>query len=177
MLMQYEIRSARPSDVVYLKEIELAAARLLVGSASAAVLSETTPPADFELAQQAGLLWVAALEDTPVGFAHVKLLEPLVAHLDELDVHPAHGRRGLGRRLVMTVCGWAAAAGHSAVTLSTFRHLPWNMPFYATLGFEELPTAAWSGAIARVVADETRRGLDPARRVIMTRRTGHIAGT
>jgi GNAT superfamily N-acetyltransferase len=175
--MTYEIRSARPGDVPHLTAIELAAAQLLVGSAPAAVLSESTPPADFELAQQKGLLWVALADDTPVGFAHVKLLEPRVAHLDELDVHPAHGRRGLGRQLVTTVCEWAASAGHSAVTLSTFRQLPWNMPFYASVGFEELPAAAWSAAIARVVADETRRGLDPTRRVIMTRRTAHRADT
>jgi hypothetical protein len=34
----------------------------------------------------------------PLGFAHVGILEPLVAHLKEVDVHPDHGHRGIGTR-------------------------------------------------------------------------------
>src|SRR5690348_14625773 len=109
--MPYEIRAARREDLMHLQEIELAAARLLVGSAPDSVLGQATSPADFEHAQESGLLWVAAIGDTPVGFAHVKLIEPDSAHLDELDVHPAHGRQGLGRRLVTTVCEWATGKG------------------------------------------------------------------
>jgi GNAT superfamily N-acetyltransferase len=168
--MNYEIRRARGSDLIHLADIELAAARMLEGHAPDAVLRETTPLHDLDAARLDGLLWVAATAQAPVGFAHVKLIEPRSAHLDELDVHPAYGRRGLGRRLVMSVCEWAATAGLAAVTLSTFRHLPWNEPFYASLGFDVVPPAKWSEAIARVVADETGRGLDPDRRVIMCRR-------
>jgi GNAT superfamily N-acetyltransferase len=169
--MSYEIRRATTADLTYLADIELAAARLLAGHAPAAVLLETTPLADLEAARADGLLWVAARNETPVGFAHVKLIEPDSAHLDELDVHPAHGRRGIGRRLVSTVCDWASATGLPSVTLSTFRHLPWNMPFYASLGFGVVPRSGWSEAISRTVADETRRGLDPSRRVIMAWRS------
>lgn len=108
--------------------------------------------------------------DAPVGFAYVKLLEAGAAHLEELDVHPDHGRRGLGRRLVTAVCEWAAARRYESVTLTTFRDIPWNMPFYASLGFEEIPAAALSAALASVVEDEVRRGLEPSRRVVMRRR-------
>ena len=45
-------------------------------------------------------------------------------HLEELDVHPDHGRRGLGSSLVMAVRDWAAATGHEAITLTTFRESP-----------------------------------------------------
>jgi hypothetical protein len=41
------------------------------------------------------------------------------------------------------------------------------MPFYARLGFEPLATQAVSVALRSVVDDEIRRGLDPARRVVM----------
>jgi predicted N-acetyltransferase YhbS len=97
------------------------------------------------------------------------VLEPGIAHLEEIDVHPEHGRRGLGRRLVCAVCRWAAANGYSWVTLSTFRDVPWNMPFYARLGFEEIPPEELSSALLSVIEDETRRGLDPSRRVAMRR--------
>lgn len=91
----YAIALARPGDLPLLASIELAAATLLTGHAPAAVLAEVTPLEDLEEARRQNTLWVALADDVPVGFAHVKLLEPHIAHLDELDVHPRHGRRGL----------------------------------------------------------------------------------
>ena len=165
----YTIRRARRADLPFLNDIELAAARLLAGNAPESVLAETTPIIELETACAAGLLWIAASNERPVGFAHVKLIEADSAHLDELDVHPEHGRRGLGRRLVNAVCEWAVESRIPAVTLSTFRDVPWNMPFYASIGFEALPRERWSNALEQIVADEQRRGLDIARRVIMCR--------
>jgi GNAT superfamily N-acetyltransferase len=152
-----------------LPAIELAAATLLAGHAPASVLAETTSQAGLEDAQRRGHLWVALADDVPVGFAHIIVLEPSIAHLEEIDVHPGHGRRRLGRRLVITVCRWAATNGYSCVTLTTFRDVPWNMPFYARLGFEEIPPEELSSALLSVIEDETRRGLDPSRRVAMRR--------
>ena len=166
---KYQIAAARPHDLALLPAIELAAARLLSGHAPESVLSEATSQEDFEHALRQGHLWVALVEDVPVGFAQVKVLEPTVAHLDEIDVHPEHGRRGLGGRLVTAVCGWAAASGYRSVTLSTFRNVPWNMPFYARLGFEVIPQDELSAALRSVVQDEARRGLDLGRRVVMRR--------
>ena len=166
---EYEIAPARLYDLPSLAGIELAAARLLVGHAPESVLRETTTHGELLEAQRDGLLWVALADNAPVGFAHVKLLEAGVAHLDELDVHPDHGRRGLGTKLVMTVCAWAATSAIQSVTLATFRDVPWNMPFYARLGFEVISSDALSPALRAVVDDEVRRGLDPARRVVMRR--------
>ena len=163
----YAIRHARTDDLPFLSGIELAAARLLAEFAPASVLAETTSLSDFEVAQEGGRLWVAAADDRPVGFAHVKLLEERSAHLEELDVHPDHGRRGLGRQLVAAVCAWASASGIHAVTLSTFRKPRWNMPFYASAGFVVVPEVEWTAAMMSIVAGETRRGLDQAGRVIM----------
>jgi GNAT superfamily N-acetyltransferase len=163
----YRIVDARPRDLHLIGAIELAAAELLRGHAPDTVLNETTREQNLRDAQSQGRLWVALARDTPVGFAHVEVLEPNAAHLQEIDVHPDHGRRGLGRRLVAEVCGWAEERGYLAVTLTTFRDIPWNMPFYARLGFEEIPTAALSPALRSVLQDEDRRGLDPARRVAM----------
>jgi GNAT superfamily N-acetyltransferase len=165
----YEITAARPSDLPLLPAIELAAAGLLAGHAPESVLAETTSQEDLRDAQRRGHLWVALADGVPVGFAHVEVLEPAAAHLEEIDVHPDHGRRGLGARLVMAVCAWAASEGYRSVTLTTFRDVPWNMPFYARLGFEVIPPEELGPALLPVVRDETRRGLDPARRVAMRR--------
>ncbi|MEO8622421.1 MAG: GNAT family N-acetyltransferase, partial [bacterium] len=169
--IDYTIALARPHDLALLPQVELAAARLLAGHAPDSVLSETTSDADFLEAQRRGHLWVALADDVAVGFAQVRVLEPLAAHLDELDVHPTDGRRGLGTRLVLAVCEWAAANGHECVTLSTFRDVPWNMPFYARLGFRVIPPDELSPALRSIVAHEGRHGLDVGRRVIMRRPT------
>ncbi|MFL5620433.1 MAG: GNAT family N-acetyltransferase [Gemmatimonadaceae bacterium] len=163
----YRIALARPRDLPLLPAIELAAARLLVGHAPSSVLGETTSQFALRKARRAGRLWVVLADDEPVGFAHVVVHESRVAHLEEVDVHPHHGRRGLGRRLVQTVCAWATSHGFDAVTLTTFRDVPWNMPFYARLGFEPVAPDAVSAAMHSVIEDEVRRGLDAARRVVM----------
>lgn len=165
----YTIALARARDLPALPAIELAAARLLVDQAPESVLAETTSQEELRDAQRLGHLWVALIDDEPVGFAHVKILEARDAHLEEIDVHPDHGRRGLGTKPVLSVCDWAAAAGYRSITLTTFRDVPWNMPFYGRLGFEAIAPEDLSPALQWIVEDETRRGLDPTRRVAMRR--------
>jgi GNAT superfamily N-acetyltransferase len=163
----YIFTQARPRDLRHIATIERAAARMLAGHIPEPLLDEVTPLSVLAAAQAAGRLWVALLDDTPVGYAHVEIVEPNVAHLMELDVHPDHGRRGIGRRLVTEVSRWAGAQRCSAVTLTTFRDLPWNMPFYQRLGFDAVEIHTLSPALNAIRESETRRGLDPARRVVM----------
>jgi len=170
-MLKYEITTARPKDLPLLACIELAAARLLAGHAPESILAETTSQEDFERSRGAGLLWVALADDVPVGFAQLEILEASSAHLDEIDVHPHHGRRGIGTRLVRTVCEWSALNGYQAVTLATFRDVQWNMPFYAKMGFEVIAPQNLSSALRSVIDDEKRRGLDTTRRVVMQRRS------
>jgi GNAT superfamily N-acetyltransferase len=101
-----------------------------------------------------------------VGFAQVELVggEP---HLEEMDVLPSHGRRGIGRRLLGAIQAWTREAGYAALTLTTFRDVPWNAPFYASCGFRILPPAEIPAALRAVVEEEAARGLDPATRVVM----------
>jgi GNAT superfamily N-acetyltransferase len=165
----YTITAARREDLTRLAAIELAAARLLAGHAPESVLNETTSLEVLERAQRAGRLWVVLADDLPVAFAHVELVERDAVHLQEIDVHPEHGRRGLGAALVLAVCRWTASNGYGAITLTTFRDLPWNLPFYARLGFEVVAPEHVSAPLRAIVEDETRRGLDPSRRVVMRR--------
>jgi len=108
-------------------------------------------------------------DELPVGFALIEIVGERHAHLEEVDVHPDHGRRGLGKKLVAAACEWAFGSGYPSVTLTTFRDVAWNMPFYGKLGFEVVPEEDLPPEVAAIVADETRRGLDPGRRVVMRR--------
>ncbi len=167
MTPRYTIAAARPADLERLAAIELAASRLLAGHAPESVLSEATSLQELTTAQHKGHLWVALADNVPVGFAHVEVLEPSVAHLEEIDVHPNHARHGLGTRLIAAIVEWAGMTGYHWVTLTTFRDVLWNMRFYARLGFEVVPSEELSPALGAVVREEARRGLDPNGRVVM----------
>ncbi len=163
----YRIIHARERDVSYLPAIELAAAQLLASHLQESELNDTTPLEHLSRAQTGGRLWVAAADDVPVGFAYVELLPSGAPHLEEIDVHPSHGRRGLGRLLIGAVCAWTLRQGHGSITLTTFRDVPFNQPFYERCGFEEVPASTLSTELVAIFAAEARRGLDPEKRLVM----------
>src|SRR5712691_2087311 len=108
----YSIRPAQAEHIPALAAIELAAAQLLRGHAPEFVLAETTDERTFADAARDGRLWVASTGNMPVGFALVEMLADDLPHLEELDVDPSHGRRGLGTALVRAVCEWATISGY-----------------------------------------------------------------
>jgi GNAT superfamily N-acetyltransferase len=165
----YPIRPARVEDVPALGDVERAAATLFAPYGLAELFSETSAPEKLEDAARDGRLWVATdAAGTVVGFALAALVGG-TAHLDELDVHPAHGRRGVGRALIDAVIAWARAHGHRALTLNTMRDVPWNAPYYERLGFVILPDDALPPALAELRRREVEHGLPGERRVSMRR--------
>ena len=161
----YTIRRARPGELAALPAIERAAAVQFRETAFADI-------ADAELVSLAldpdrDHIWVAAdVADSPVGFA-IAHLHDGEAHLHELDVHPAHARRGLGSGLIGAVADWARQRGLTAVTLSTFRDIPWNGPFYARLGFVPLAESELNPALRAIVQAEAAAGLPVSERFCM----------
>ncbi len=118
-------------------------------------------------AQRQERLW-AALDDKKnlVGFALGRVVGRY-AHLEEMDVHPDHGRRGIGGQLLSAVTSWAGDGGYPGVTLITFRHLPWNAPFYERHGFVQLNDANNSASLRDLLREEGEAGLEPRNRVAM----------
>lgn len=164
----YEIRRARPEELLHLPEIERRASALFRDTKHAFLAdAEPTPLHIFTAQQQQGLVWVATLGgQPPAGFALARILDGAI-YLQEMDVDPQHARRGLGKRLVQAVCEGARRAGYPAVTLSTFRDLPWNAPFYEKLGFRVLAEAELRAGLQTVRQQETQIGFPRAERVCM----------
>jgi GNAT superfamily N-acetyltransferase len=80
-------------------------------------------------------------------------------HIDEVDVMRARQRQGIGRRLLATAEGWARAEGLKALSLTTFRNVPWNAPFYASFGFREWEPEDMPACIRQALALEAAKGL------------------
>lgn len=134
-LAEPSIREALPTDWGRLREIEAVADKLFLEVG----IGPFNTGDDEDHFDTAAVVLVAG--DPPVGFACVDVLDGS-AHLWQLSVHPAAMRRGIGTALVGAVCDWARSNGYPAVTLTTFRDVPWNAPFYSRLGFgvlDELP--------------------------------------
>jgi GNAT superfamily N-acetyltransferase len=171
----YTIRLSRSGELHLLPDIERRAASQFEPWAAEVgltpeLLHGTIPLETLRFANDDGRLWVAAdVDDHPVGFAIVREIG-LFAHLEEVDVLPEHGRRGLGTALVEAACAWAHTRGFAAVTLSTFRDVPWNAAFYARRGFEILARDELPPELLEIVKSEAKKGLLTELRVIMLRR-------
>jgi len=164
------IESAKAKDLEVLLAIEARATeRFDADTLPPDLPLRMLPDEDLDEAQAEGRVFVARSSDGRVmGFVLVEVLEG-VALVEELDVDPADGRRGVGTRLVEAACDWARDQGFSRIVLSTFRDVPWNAPFYTRLGFTEIPIAERTRALDQIAESEVRLGFDPAERVLMAR--------
>jgi GNAT superfamily N-acetyltransferase len=88
-------------------------------------------------------------------------------HIWEMDVAPDFQRRGIGAGLVRAAMIDARNTGFKALTLTTFRDLAWNGPFYARLGFEEVTALDAHPRLAGELANEVEDGLPADRRCAM----------
>ena len=135
-----DIRVAAREEFPRLREIEALADRMF---AAIGMGPFTTVPEDDHL-DQAAVVLVSGMP--ALGFACVDIVDGL-AHLWQLSVDPAAGRQGRGSALLNNVCEWASARGLPAVTLTTFKDVSWNAPFYERLGFrviEGLSSGLWA---------------------------------
>ncbi|VVD65031.1 GNAT family N-acetyltransferase [Pandoraea pneumonica] len=116
-----------------------------------------------------GAAWVGVDEnDTPVGFLDAEVAGDEL-HVWEMSVHRDWQGRGLGRALMAAASDYAARTGLAALTLTTFRDVPWNGPFYERLGFATIPSTELSARLKRVLVDEVAGGLPEDRRCAMRR--------
>ncbi len=178
--MPRSIRVARLEDVETMREIERAAGRLFseIGMDD---IAAHAPPESVILGAYVRdrRAWVATVNDQPVGYILVDVVDGS-GHLEQVSVHPAHGRQGLGRMLIQRVADWAEARGLPAITLLTFRDVPWNGPYYASLGFGPLSDAELTPGLLALRDHESELGLDResrhAMRLDLPAQGGVIAG-
>lgn len=162
------VRAATRADLGALAAIERAAAgRFREAGLDGPWLESTVDAKELEKACAEGRLWVATDDGECAGFALAALLDDGSPFLAEVDVLPFRGRRGLGRALVDAVAAWARGGGHEALALTTFRDVPWNAPWYRSLGFRELADDELGDALRAVVAREAADGLPMEKRVAM----------
>jgi GNAT superfamily N-acetyltransferase len=134
------VRPARADDFALLPAVEAAADNMFAPFDLGAFPGPGTPE------EFAAALVVLVAGDPPVGLCRIDGVGD-GAHLEQLSVHPEHGRRGIGRALLRAGIEWARAHDYEELTLTTFRDVAWNGPFYASEGFVETgPADDWLAA-------------------------------
>ncbi|MEX4006029.1 GNAT family N-acetyltransferase [Neoaquamicrobium sediminum] len=164
----YSIRAHRPADDAALLRIENRAAQLFRAHGYPEIADNPFASVDDFRAMATGheVLVAVAGEGRPVGYA-VSGARSDFLHLRELSVDPDHGRRGLGSALVRAVIARCLERALRGVTLTTFRTVPFNAPFYAALGFVELPLEQASAPLRDVFHQELPEGIAATSRVLM----------
>ncbi len=155
------IRPAKSSDAASLPNIERCAAELFrTVPALAWIADDDVLSPDVHLRFiAAGTAWVAVDDTGNVrGFLSAERFGQAL-HVWELAVHRDCQGRGHGSALVLEAIAHARRQRLSAVTLTTFRDLPWNGPFYRRLGFDAVEGDALDERLTAVLEHERKLGL------------------
>lgn len=161
------LRPGVAADIFRLQEIERSAATLFQDwpGIDASALSSVISLTDHLRSIEERLSLVLEADGQLVGFAIGDMQGPDV-YLRELDVARTHQKRGYGARLVESFIVAARARSARHIYLATFRSPPWNAPFYARLGFKEVPRADYLPWMHELEASQAAF-LDMSTRVFM----------
>lgn len=164
----WSLRLARPADAAQMPQIEKAASVLFADDPHLATLDFGDLWEEAELASliRKGHCLVAHVGERMAGFLVTQPFRREL-HIWEMDVHPDFQQRGIGAGLVRASQIDARNSGFKALTLTTFRDLAWNGPFYAKLGFEEVTALDAHPRLAGELANEADDGLPIERRCAM----------
>lgn len=166
------VRVARADELEILCDIDRDASRLFdqVGL-------ELTPENSLEFAAAERSRWLKCLQSgttfvasgqsgEPVGFAALRMLDEQ-PYLEQLSVRMGAMRNGIGTALLNAAERLTAETQTRTLWLTTYRHLPWNAPFYERAGFVIVPAAECGREMLSELALQRRLLPEPGKRVAM----------
>ena len=167
-LIACTIRPARTGDVAVLQMIEHDAARRYASHDDTRFCLALPNRGDDEHAhvRTDGLALVAEVAGEPIGFILILPMDGR-AHILEFAVTLDQQGRGYGRALIAAAEEWAASKRFHEMTLTTFRDVDWNAPFYARLGYDPFDVGPDRLELGALIADEIAAGVHSAPRVAM----------
>jgi GNAT superfamily N-acetyltransferase len=167
--MRRQIRKTKPADAPFLPALERSAGEAFRTIPSLAWIADADDQSvETHLAHiAAGTSWVATDEaGGPIGFLAAEVCDDEL-HIEEFSVRLDRQGSGCGRALMAEAIAWAKARALRAVTLTTFRDVPWNAPYYARKGFRVLAGHEIGSRLADALRREVERGFPGERRCAM----------
>ena len=165
--MTLTLRAATATDIAHMQTLERDAAQAFraVGYDFCAD-GPVRNTEEHERGQREGATIIAEIGDEAVGFI---MLWPVDshAHLTEISVSQQFQQRGIGRTLITAGENWARENGFDTITLTTFRDIFWNAPFYRSLGYIEYEPGEIEYDLAAIQAEEAHSGFNGKARIVM----------
>lgn len=167
-MKDWSLRLARVADAAAMPAIEAAAGKLFDNiEGLAALAGRRTIPEDRLLRYIAkGHCLVASDKGQIIGFL---VNQPFGRdlHIWEFDVIPSHQQQEIEAGLLRACLIDARNTGFSSVTLTTFRDVPWNAPFYEGVGFQQVTDWDAHPRLAKELELEAAQGLPADQRCAM----------
>lgn len=166
----YRVRIALPDDIEPMRALERRAAQKFreIGYDFCAD-GPVRDAAEHLRTMRDGVTFIADAGGALAGFAMVEPLDG-ESHLIEIDVDPAHQGKGLGKQLVAAAENWARQKGFDGLTLTTYRDVAWNAPYYAGLGFAVIEPGPERRGLLETMSKEAAWGFAFAPRVAMRKK-------
>lgn len=170
------VHQAQRQAIRRLQEIEVLAGQPFRSLGMDAV-ADDPPPSDQQYADYIDRqdAWVIRVDGSPiVGYLLLDTLDGNL-HIEQVTIDPMYARRGLGARLIR----FAAQLGldrrltvlpadrPGLITLTTFRDVLWNAPYYKRLGFRVVDEPHWGDEMRALRRREHQHGLDAWPRVVL----------
>jgi len=161
------IRPATEVDLERLVDVEVKAGQLFHTVGMSKVAEDVPGRGELREAIESERVWVTEVGAEVAGYISAEVLDGN-AHVAQVSVAPEYAGQRIGRTMVEFVEAWGRAAGRPATTLTTFRDVPWNGPYYLRLGYHVLAGNDIGPELARTMTHEAALpGIDASLRCAM----------
>lgn len=166
------IRAASERDADDLPEVERSSGAIFRGCPGLEwIADDDVQSADQHraLISQGVALVAEELGVGAVGFLNGELTQDGL-HIWQIAVRLDWQGQGIGQRLIAAAREIAVERGAKALTLTTFRDVPWNERYYQRLGFRTLAEGAITSRLREILEKEGQAGMPIERRCAMMMR-------
>lgn len=160
------------ADIDRVRSIETAAGEAFRALGMTHVADDPAPEPDVldgYVVGQRAWVWTPGTPGGEVGGYLIADVVDGCGHIAQVSVHPESAHRRIGARLIDTAADWAQEHHLAALTLTTFRDVPWNAPYYWRLGFRPVPADRFGAGLRQIQHGEAQAGLEAWPRVVMRR--------
>ncbi|SZE99447.1 unnamed protein product [Blumeria hordei] len=166
---KFIIRKGEVSDIPLLRDVERSAGnRYRTVGLDFVAESKYVDPERLECMADANHLWVAVEKNGLIGFICGEEMDGNF-HIVEISVSHEYQGQGIGKGLMTAMLEQITQErSFKSVTLTTYRSLSWNGPWYSRLGFGEVHPRLLGSAYDLILEiEEARHGFNQQERCLM----------
>jgi GNAT superfamily N-acetyltransferase len=161
MLNDKEIKIT-PADLGHIQEISAledsaGKAFIEIGMAWVDAMPAATSE-DLEEPIKKGNILVAKQASSLIGFIHMGEMDEN-GHIFEVSVGLEAQGTGIGRKLLAAGEKWATTKGFSAITLTTFKNVRFNAPWYQKCGFDIITPDRYDNPVLYITLKNEQEGI------------------